>query len=91
VDESLRALLALVGVAQVEEAIGEGGSDVIESRVHSRGGRGAVGAMVLLVGQIRAQVGRAALAYGLFLKGTRVRARFDGRQHEELVLRMERG
>jgi hypothetical protein len=90
VAESLGALSALVGVTQVEEAVREGGSDVIESRVHRRCGGRAVGAVVLLGCQVGAPVGRTRLAHSLFLKGTRVRAGLGGRQHEELVLGVER-
>jgi hypothetical protein len=86
VAESLGDPSALVGVTQIEEAVREGGSNVIESRVHGRCGGRAVGAVVLL----GCQVGRAGLAHGLFLKGTRVRAGLGGRQHEELVLGVER-
>lgn len=89
VDKSLGALSAFVGVAQVEEAVRQFASEVIELRVHSGSGRRAVGAVVLLGSQLGTLVGRARLAHGLFLKGTRVGARLGGRQHEELVLGVE--
>lgn len=84
-DQSLRRPAGL-GVAQVEEALGQNGRDVVETRVRRRCGRRAVGAVQL---HLRAWFGRE-IGQSLLVVGSRIRARLGGRQDQELVARVER-
>lgn len=75
---------AALGVAEKEEATGQGGSIIVNLRLLGRGGRGAVRAVQLLL-----VLDRGRLGHGLLIVETSVGAGLGGREDEELVARVE--
>lgn len=83
----IERLVLLLAMTKVEETTWEGGGKVIEGgwRV---GGKRAIGAGTVDRSQLRAFLNGAGLDLGLVFPGAGIRARFSGRQDEELVARV---